>query len=48
MFRMKTISLDIFFDTDRVKRADGATTRKNLSKAGAFVRTAARSSSGAR
>ena len=44
MFRMKTISLDMFFDTDRVKRAAGAAARRNLSKAGAFVRTAARSS----
>lgn len=44
MFRMKTVSLDMFFDTDRVKRAAGAAARRNLSKAGAFVRTAARSS----
>ena len=41
---MKTVSLDMFFDTDRVKRAAGAAARKNLSRAGAFVRTAARSS----
>ncbi len=44
MLRMKTVSLDMFFDTDRVKRAGGAAARRNLSKAGAFVRTAARSS----
>ena len=41
---MKTVSLDMFFDTDRVKRAAGAAARRNLSRAGAFVRTAARSS----
>ncbi len=44
MFRMKTVSLDMFFDTDRVKRAADSAARKNLSKAGAFVRTAAKSS----
>ena len=44
MLRMKTVSLDMFFDTDRVKRAADTATRKVLSKAGAFVRTAARSS----
>jgi len=44
MFRMKTVSLDMFFDTDRVKRAADAAARKNLSKAGAFIRTAAKSS----
>lgn len=44
MFRMKTVSVDMFFDTDRIKRAASAATRRNLSKAGAFVRTAARSS----
>ncbi len=44
MLRLKTINLDMFFDTDRVKRAAGVAARKNLSKAGAFVRTAARSS----
>ena len=40
MLRMKTVSLDMFFDTDRVKRpagAAGAAARRNLSKAGAFV-----------
>jgi len=41
---MKTVSVNMFFDTDRVKRAAGAAARRNLSKAGAFVRTAARSS----
>ena len=44
MFRMKTVSLDMFFDTDRVKRAADTATRKVLSKAGAFIRTAAKSS----
>lgn len=44
MLRMKTVSMDMFFDTDRVKRAADMATRKNLSKAGAYVRTAARSS----
>ncbi len=44
MFRMKTVSLDMFFDTDRVKRAAGVAARRNLSKVGAFVRTGARSS----
>ena len=44
MFRMKTVSLDMFFDTERVLRAADAANRRNLSKAGAFVRTAARSS----
>jgi hypothetical protein len=39
MLRMKTISLDTFFDTERVKRAADTATRKNLPKAGAFVRT---------
>jgi len=34
MLRMKTVSLDMFFDTDRVVRAADAATRKNLSKAG--------------
>ena len=44
MFRMKSVNLDMFFDTDRVKRAADTATRKVLSKAGAFIRTAARSS----
>ena len=44
MLRMKTISLDMFFDSDMVKRAVDKTTCKVLSKAGAFVHTAARSS----
>lgn len=44
MLRMKTVSLDMFFDTDRVKRAADTATRKVLSKAGAFVRTTAKSS----
>jgi len=44
MLRMKTVSLDMFFDTERVKRAADTATRKVLSKAGAFIRTAAKSS----
>ena len=44
MLRMKTVRLDMFFDTDRVKRAADTATRKVLSKAGAFIRTAAKSS----
>ena len=44
MLRMKTVSLDMFFDTDRVKRAAGAAARRNLSKGGAFVRVAVPSS----
>jgi hypothetical protein len=44
MLRIKTVSLDMFFDTDRVKRAADTATRKVLSKAGAFIRTAAKSS----
>ena len=44
MLRIKTVSLDMFFDTDRVKQAADTATRKVLSKAGAFIRTAAKSS----
>ena len=44
MLRIKTVSLDMFFDTDRVKRAADTATRTVLSKAGAFIRTAAKSS----
>ena len=44
MFRMKTISVDMFFDSKRIVRAVDAVKRKNLSKAGAYVRTAAKSS----
>ena len=44
MLRMRTVSLDMFFDADRVKRAADAAARKVLSKAGAFVRTAAKHS----
>jgi len=44
MLRMKTVSVDMFFDTERVKRAADAATRTNLSKAGAFIRTTARHS----
>lgn len=43
-FRMKTVSVDMFFDRDKVVREADKATRANLSKAGAFVRTAARSS----
>jgi len=44
MLRMKTVSLDMFFDRQRVIRAADAANRKNLSKAGAFIRITARSS----
>lgn len=44
MLRMKTVSLDMFFDSERVVRAANAANRRNLSKAGAFVRRTARSS----
>ena len=44
MLRMKTVSLDMFFDTDRVKRSADAAARRVLSKAGAFVRTTAKHS----
>jgi len=44
MLRIKTVSLDMFFDTERVKRAADTATRTVLSKAGAFIRTAAKSS----
>jgi len=44
MLRMKTVSLDMFFDRKKVIRAADAANRKNLSKAGAFIRTTARSS----
>jgi len=44
MFPMKTVSPAMFFDTGRVNRPAGKAARRNLSKAGAFVRTAARSS----
>ena len=41
---MNTVNVKMFFDDDRIKRAVDSATRKNLSKAGAFVRTAAKSS----
>jgi len=41
---MNTVNVRMFFDADKIKRAVDAATRKNLSKAGAFVRTAAKSS----
>jgi len=44
MLRMKTVSLDMFFDADRVKRSADTAARKVLSKAGAFVRTTAKHS----
>jgi len=44
MLRMKTVNLDMFFDTDRVKRSADTAARKVLSKAGAFVRTTAKHS----
>jgi len=44
MLRMRTVSLDMFFDRKPVLRAVDAANRKNLSKAGAFIRTTARHS----
>ena len=44
MFRMRTVSVDMFFDRRKVTRAADAATRRVLSKAGAFVRTTARHS----
>jgi len=41
---MKTVSIDMFFDPQRVVRPAEAAHRKQLIQAGAFVRTAARSS----
>jgi len=44
MLRMKTVSLDMFFDADRVRRSADTAARRVLSKAGAFVRTTAKHS----
>jgi len=44
MLRMKTVSVDMFFSAERIKRAVDKATRDKLKKAGAYVRTAARSS----
>jgi len=44
MLRMRTVSLDMFFDRSKVIRVADAANRKNLSKAGAFIRTTARHS----
>ena len=44
MLRMKTVSVDMFFDRKKVIRAADSANRKNLSKGGAFIRTAARHS----
>ena len=44
MLRMRTVSLDMFFDRKKVIRAADSANRKNLSKAGAFIRTTARHS----
>ena len=44
MFRMKTVTMDMFFDRKKVIRAADPATRRNLSKAGAFIRTAAKHS----
>jgi len=41
---MKTVSLDTFLDRKKVIRAADAANRRNLSKAGAFIRTTARHS----
>ena len=44
MLRIKTVSLDMFFDRKKVIRAADSANRKSLSKAGAFIRTTARHS----
>ena len=44
MFRMKTVNVNMFFDRKKVRRAVDRAARRVLSKAGAFVRTAARGS----
>jgi len=44
MLRMKTVSVDMFFDRKKVIRAADAAERRNLSKAGAFIRTTAKQS----
>jgi len=44
MLRMKTVSVETFFDRRKVIRAADRANRRNLSKAGAFIRTAARHS----
>jgi len=44
MLRMKTVSLDMFFDRKVVLRAADRANRKNLSRAGAFIRTTAKHS----
>ena len=44
MLRMKTVSVEMFFDRKRVLRAADRANRRNLSKAGAFIRTAAKHS----
>jgi len=41
---MKTVSVEMFFDRKAVLRAADRANRKNLSKAGAFIRTTARHS----
>jgi hypothetical protein len=42
--RLKTVSVDMFFDRKKVTRAVDKATRVVLSKAGAFIRTTARHS----
>ena len=44
MLRMKTVSVEMFFDRKRVIRAADRANRRNLSKAGAFIRTTAKHS----
>jgi len=44
MLRMKTVSVEMFFDRKKVIRAADRANRRNLSKAGAFVRTTAKHS----
>jgi len=44
MLRMKTVSVEMFFDRKKVLRAADRANRRNLSKAGAFIRTTAKHS----
>ena len=44
MLRMKTVSVEMFFDRKKVIRAADRANRRNLSKAGAFIRTTAKHS----
>ena len=43
-FRLKTVTVDMFFDRKRITRAADRATSRALSQAGAFIRTTARRS----